>query len=95
MFAVKSLCTVSKDGKVAADALPCTNPDVRKWAAIPITATIVCEMDAKRCTFGLGIVRQVAGLSVIRAGALEEFPANRDLLGIMLVWARKATCTRT
>jgi hypothetical protein len=70
LVTVKPLVTVSEDGKVTAHALARRHPHVRKRTALARAAAVVGEMQAERRAFGRRLVRQIAGVGVVRTVAL-------------------------
>ena len=95
LVAVDALVAVAKDGKVATDALAYADADVRERAADTGAAAVVGEVYAKWRALRRRIVRERAGFGGVRAGALQEGPADGDLGGIVLVHAREATVARS
>ena len=95
LVAIEALLAVAKHRKVAADPLSRPDADVRERAIRTCATPVVGEVHAKWRALRRRIVRERAGFGGVRAGALQEGPADGDLGGIVLVHAREATVARS
>jgi hypothetical protein len=90
LFAVETLFAIAQYSEVATHTMTWTNTNVWIRAVRPVAASVVGEVNTKRCSFRCRYVRQVACFGRVRAVALQKLPANRDLVRVMLIWTGKA-----
>lgn len=95
LVAIEALLAVPEHGEVAADALARTYMHVRVEAVRARAAAVVGEVHTQWRALGRRVVRERARLSGVRAVALEERPADSDLVRVVLVHARKAPVAGT
>jgi hypothetical protein len=94
VLAVKPTSTIAKHSKVTADSSPGTNPDVGERTLLAGASTPVIEVHAEWCPFRCRIMGELTGVGSLRTVALQKFPANGDLGGVVLIGAGKTTVAR-
>ena len=94
LVAVETLLAIAKHSKVPANTFALTDADVWKGAVRAVAAAVVGEVHAERRALRSRVVRERAGVGGVRAGALQEGPADRDLGRVVLVHAGEAAVAR-
>ena len=65
--------------------------NVREWTILPSTPPVVRKMNTKGSTFRDGVMGEIAGLGGVGAIAMQKVPADRNLVGVVLVHTSETT----
>lgn len=95
LVAIQAFLAVAKHSKVPADAGAGTDVDVRERTVAARAASVIEKVKTKRGAFWCRVVGKVASLSRVWAVALQEVPADGNLIRVVLVLAGQRAATST
>ena len=92
---VETFGTIPEYCKVATNAMPLTHANVRERTFFPSTSPVVRKMNTEGSTFRSGVMRKIARLGGVGTIAMQKIPADRNLVGIVLVHTSETTAAGT
>ena len=95
VFAVQAFLAVTKHSKVAADTLAAPDAHMGERTVHARAPASIGEVHAERCAFRRRVVRERAVGRAVRTGTLQKRPADRYLVGVVLIGTCEATVAGT
>lgn len=92
---IEAIGTIPEYRKVATDAMSLAHANVRERTIIPSTPPIVRKMNTEWSTFRDGIMGKIAGLGGVGTMTMQKIPADRNLVGVVLVHTGETTAAGT
>ena len=94
-LAVETFGTIAEDCKVATNAMSLAHANVRERTILPGTPPVVRKMNTEGSAFWDRVMRKIAGLGGVGTVAMQKVPADRNLVGVVLVHTSETTAAGT
>ena len=92
---IETFGAIAEHCKVATNAMSLAHANVRERTILPSTAPVVRKMNTKGRTFRDRVMGEVAGLGGVGTVAMQKVPADRNLVGVVLVHTSETTAAGT